>query len=94
MNPYTHERRTKIQKDIPRMNQKPSLEISTNVNELQHLRRTLERLEGLGASRSQTIDSLKRVVLQRIAELEVPIDEILLVQATPMYESNLRRTTL
>lgn len=40
------------------------------VHEVQHLRRAFERLEGIGETNSSTIDSLKRILLLRIAELE------------------------
>jgi hypothetical protein len=71
---------------LPIMSQNfPTAFNSTSVNELQHLRGALERLEGLGATNSQTIDSLKRVVLLRISELEAGIDQILRAQATPVY---------
>jgi hypothetical protein len=72
----------------------PRASYSTSVNELQHLRRALERLEGLGATNSQTIDSLKRVVTLRISELESAIDQSLRAQATPVYESEIRRPSL
>jgi hypothetical protein len=71
------------------MNKSPYLDISANVNELQHLRCALERLESVGVSK--TIDSLKHVVLHRIRELEAAIDESIRVQATPMYEPDISR---
>jgi hypothetical protein len=67
---------------------------SAYIHELQHLRLALERLEGLGDTRSQTIDSLKRVVHVRISELESAIDKSLRAQATPVYESEIRRPSL
>ena len=44
------------------------------VHEVQHLRRAFVRLEGIGATNSQTLKNLKRVLLQRIAELEAMLD--------------------
>jgi hypothetical protein len=73
------------------MNKSPYLEIPADVNELLHLRCALERLEGIVASK--TIDSLKRVVLNRITKLEVAIDEGIRLQATPMYEPDISRTS-
>jgi hypothetical protein len=44
------------------------------VYEVQHLRRAFERLEGIGATNSPTIDNLKRTLLLHIAELEAMLD--------------------
>lgn len=44
------------------------------VHEVQHLRRALARLERIGATNSPTIDSLKRILLLRIAELDCLLD--------------------
>jgi hypothetical protein len=44
------------------------------VHEIQHLRRAFERLEGIGATNSPTIDNLKRILLLRIAELECSLN--------------------
>jgi hypothetical protein len=44
------------------------------VYEVQHLRRAFERLEGIGATNSPTIEHLKRILLLRIAELDSMLD--------------------
>jgi len=44
------------------------------VHEVQHLRRAFERLEGIGATNSPTIERLKRILLLRIAELDSMLD--------------------
>ncbi len=72
----------------------PTASYSTSVNELQHQRRAFERLECLGATNSQTVDSLKHVVLLRISELESAIDQSLREQAKPVYESEISRLSL
>jgi hypothetical protein len=51
------------------------------VHEVQHLRRAFERLEGIGATNSPTIDNLKRILLLRIAELECSLDHKTRAQA-------------
>jgi hypothetical protein len=54
----------------------PTLKNGQNppLDELQQLRNTLERLEGIGGTNSTTIDSLKRIVMLRIAKLEVGLE--------------------
>jgi hypothetical protein len=52
------------------MNLQTQSEEPVPIYEIVHLRRALDRLEGIGETKSHTIDSLKRVVLLQIAELE------------------------
>jgi hypothetical protein len=57
------------------MNSKPQAEVPVpTVHEVQHLRRALARLERIGATNSPTIDSLKRILWLRIAELDCLLD--------------------
>jgi hypothetical protein len=57
------------------MNSKPTGGIHMPpIHEVQHLRRAFERLEGIGATKSPTIEHLKRILLLRIAELDAALD--------------------
>ena len=53
------------------------------IHEVQHLRRAFERLEGIGATNSPTIDNLKRILVLRIAELEATLERGPRVKAHP-----------
>lgn len=48
--------------------------VSVPVHEILHLRRALERLEGIGETNSPTIENLKRTVRLHIAELEAILE--------------------